>query len=353
MNTNTHKSSIENRPSAIGNLLRTETTRKGKTDRTEAIQLFAKTLVTVFLCEAGIMALLHVLGPKRQWGVILDPALLTVLSTPILYGLLVRPIWSSLRQRTRAVEDLRQYRERLEELVLARTTELTETNTQLRAEIKRRRALEGELLSVVERERQRTGRELHDGIGQQLTGIAFMVEALGRKLSEKSLSEEASYAEKINTRIHHASQQTHTLVKGLQPIDLERSGLAFALQELADDTQQLFNVSCRFTCEEPVGAPGITVATNLYRIAQEAITNAIKHGKARRITIALASGEEALTLRVDNDGLAFPAGQVAGKGMGLSIMHYRAEMIEGSLEIQQGPDGGTSVTCVVSNKTHA
>jgi signal transduction histidine kinase len=206
---------------------------------------------------------------------------------------------------------------------------------------------------VVERERQRTGRELHDGIGQQLTGIAFMVETLGQKLSEKSLSEEASYAEKINKRIGHAAEQTHTLAKGLQPIDLERNGLAFALQELADDTEQLFNVSCTFTCEEPVDAPGITVATNLYRIAQEAITNAIKHGKARSITVALAGSEEALTLRVDNDGSAFPAGEAPGKGMGLSIMRYRAEMIEGSLDIREGDDGGTSVTCVVSNKAHA
>jgi two-component system CheB/CheR fusion protein len=96
----------------------------------------------------------------------------------------------------------------------------------------------------------------------------------------------------------------------------------------------------------------VTVATNLYRIAQEAITNAIKHGKARIITIALTGGAEALTLRVDNDGLAFPAGKTPGKGMGLSIMRYRAEMIEGSLDIRKGPDGGTSVTCVVPNRTH-
>jgi signal transduction histidine kinase len=262
-------------------------------------------------------------------------------------------IFRDITERKKMEEDLRRHREHLEELVEARTTELTKVNRQLLEEISRRRGLERELLSVVERERQRTGRELHDGIGQQLTGIAFMVEALGQKLSEKSLSEEASYAEKVNRRIHHAAKQTHALVKGLQPIDLERSGLAFALQELAADTEQLFNVSCTFVCEKPVCTPGVTAATNLYRIAQEAITNAIKHGKARTITIALAGNEEALTLQVDNDGLAFPAGQVAGKGMGLSIMRYRAEMIEGSLDIRKGADGGTSVTCVVSNKASA
>ncbi len=332
---------------------RTEvTTPAGAREYKQTVRILVKMLATVFLCEAAVMILLQALSLKHGWHVIVDPVLLTILSTPALYWLFVRPVWLSLRQRTRAVEDLRQYRERLEELVLARTSELTETNTQLRAEIKRRKALERELLSVVDRERQRTGRELHDGIGQQLTGIAFMVETLGQKLSEKSLSDEASYAEKINKRIHRAAEHTHTLVKGLEPIDLERSGLAFALQELAADTGHLFNVSCTFACQEPICAPGVTVATNLYRIAQEAITNAIKHGKARTIAIALAGDAEALTLRVDNDGLAFPAGEAPGKGMGLSIMRYRAEMIEGLLDIRKGPDGGTSVTCVVSNRAH-
>ncbi|MFH1719054.1 MAG: PAS domain S-box protein, partial [Planctomycetota bacterium] len=188
-------------------------------------------------------------------------------------------------ERKQMEDDLMKHRERLEELVQARTTELTKVNAQLLEEFTRRTRLEKELLGIVEREQQRTGRELHDSIGQQLTGIAFMVEVLGQKLSDKSLAEEAAYAQKINRRIHHAAEQTHSLVKGLRPVDLDRSGLAFALQELAEDTQQLFSISCTFLCEDNVSVHSVSVASNLYRIAQEAITNAIKHGKTRNIRI--------------------------------------------------------------------
>lgn len=305
------------------------------TDRKEyrqTVRILIKMLVTVFLCEAAVMALLQTLPLKRGWHVIADPLLLTILSTPLLYWLLVRPV---------------------EELVKARTEELTQVNRQLLEEIVRRRALEKELLSIVERERQRTGRELHDGIGQQLTGIAFMIETLEQKLSMKSLAEEASYAGRINERVNQAADQTHNLVRGLQPIDLERSGLASALEDLAADTQQLFNVSCTFLCEPPVSVSGVAVAANLYRIAQEAITNAIKHGKARAIKLELSDDEESVRLTVVNDGLGFPAGPTCGKGMGLSIMRYRAEMIDGSLDIRKGRDGGTKVTCVVSKGTGA
>jgi signal transduction histidine kinase len=259
-------------------------------------------------------------------------------------------IFRDITERKRMEEDLKRHREHLEELVQARTTELTKVNKQLLEEITGRRRLEKELLSIVEREQQRTGRELHDSIGQQLTGIAFMVEALGQKLSDRSLSDEASYAEKISRRLNQAAEQTHNLVKGLQPIDLDRSGLAFALQELAADTEQLFNVSCTLLSEEAVSVHSVSAATNLYRIAQEAITNAIKHGKARNIRIELTGKDDYLTLRVENDGLDFPAGQTPGKGMGLSIMRYRAEMIDGSLDVRKGAAGGTSVTCVVSNR---
>ncbi len=247
-------------------------------------------------------------------------------------------------------DDLRRHHERLEELVQARTTELTKVNAQLLEEIARRRSLEKELLGVVEREQRRTGRELHDSIGQQLTGIGFMIEVLGQKLAEKSLTEEASYSEKINRRIRHAIEQTHSLVKGLRPVDLDRNGLAFALQELAVDTEQLFNITCTFMCEDNVTIYNVSVASNLYRIAQEAITNAVKHGKTRNITLELTEKNDCLILRVDNDGLDFPERTFAGGGMGLSIMRYRAEMIDGSLDIGRGAAGGTCVTCVVSNK---
>jgi len=250
-----------------------------------------------------------------------------------------------ITERKQMEEDLRQHREHLEELVQARTTELTKANKQLLREMEERKLLEKELLSIVEHERQRIGQGLHDSIGQQLTGIAFMMEVLGEKLAAKSLAEEIPYAEKIKSRLGQAAEQTRILAKGLHTIDLDRNGLVSAIQELASSTEELFNVSCSFKCNKPVSINDISVATNLYRIAQEAITNAIKHGHAKNITIGLAAEGGCLRLTVENDGLDFPAGLNSENGMGLRIMRHRAEVINSSLEVRKGDNGGTIVTC--------
>ncbi len=328
--------------------------RAGGTEYRKTVLLFTKMLVTIFVCEAVIMALLRTLRLKNGWEIVVDPVLLTILSTPLLYWLLVRPIWHSLRQRTRAVEDLRKYRECLEERVLARTTELTQTNRQLRSEIARREGLERELLSVVEQERQRIGQELHDSIGQQLTGIAFMMEVLGGKLADKSLAEEAPYAEKINAQVSRAVELARDLAKGLHPIDLDRNGLAAALQQLAADTEQLFDVSCTFSSDEAAPVSRISAPINLYRIAQEAITNAVKHGKAKNISVRLNCQDSHVVLSVENDGVDFPAEPGRVEGMGLKIMRYRAELMNSSLAVGKGARGGTIVTCVLpKEETHS
>ncbi len=321
--------------------------RAGEREYRKTVLLFTKMLVTVFACEAVVMALLQTLRLKNEWNIVVDPVLLTILSTPLLYWLLVRPIWHLLRQRTRAMEDLSKYRERLEERVRARTTELTQTNKQLREEIERRKGLERELLSVVEQERQRIGQELHDSIGQQLTGIAFMMEVLGEKLAGKSLTEEVPYAEKINARVSRAVDLARDLAKGLHPIDLDRNGLVAVLHELAADTEQLFNVSCTFASDKSVSVRRISAPINLYRIAQEAITNAVRHGKARNIRLRLSSENGNIVLSIENDGLAFPAEPGRVEGMGLKIMRYRAELMNSSLAIRKGAHGGAVVTCVL------
>jgi len=216
--------------------------------------------------------------------------------------------------------------------------------------ITERRRLERELLNIVERERRRTGLELHDSIGQQLTGISLMLEVLNEKLSEKSLEAEVAYAEKAHDRIVHAAEQVRNLAKGLSPIDLDRHSLGSAMRELAAHTEQLMGISCSINCDTAVSAKDASVAMNLYRIAQEAITNAVRHGKARNIRIGLASEHGWLTLMVENDGLGFPAGSGHDAGMGLRIMRHRAEVINGSLNIEKGAHGGTIVTCVLSNR---
>ncbi|UCF15158.1 MAG: PAS domain S-box protein, partial [Phycisphaerales bacterium] len=213
-----------------------------------------------------------------------------------------------------------------------------------------RKRLERELLNIVERERKRTGQELHDSIGQQLTGIALMLEALGERLADKSLADEVAYAEKAQERIVRAAEQTRNLAKGLHPIDLDRHGLVSAMRILAANTEQFFGVSCRLTCNEAVVTRDASVTMNLYRIAQEAITNAVRHGHTKSIEIGLASEHGWLTMTVENDGLEFSARAGLDEGMGLRIMRHRAEVINGSLDIRKGPKGGTIVTCVLSNR---
>jgi signal transduction histidine kinase len=241
---------------------------------------------------------------------------------------------------------------RAAQIIKVSTVNLTTINEQLQQEIKDRKRLERELLSIIERERQRIGQELHDSIGQQLTGIAFMMEVLGEKLSDKSLTEQMLYAEMINSRVSKATEQTHNLAKGLHPIDLDRNGLVSAIQELASNTEQLFDVSCTLKCENAVSINDVSVAMNLYRIAQEAITNAIKHGHAKNIRIDLIAGSGCLTLTVENDGLDLPAGANHSDGMGLRIMRYRAEVINSSLEVRKGTNGGTIVTCDLLNEDY-
>ncbi|OHB79560.1 MAG: hypothetical protein A2Z25_01725 [Planctomycetes bacterium RBG_16_55_9] len=229
------------------------------------------------------------------------------------------------------------------------TRNLAATNEQLQQEVEDRRSLEKELLSVIERERQRIGQELHDSIGQQLAGITFIAEALRGKLRHKSLTGEMPFAERISACVSQVAQQTRNLSKGLHPIDLDKNGLSPALEELAANTEQLFDVSCTLESEGTVVTKDPSVQIHLYRIAQEAITNAIKHGKARNVRIRLlARNPEGLRdseLSVENDGLAFPEKKAHGRGMGLRIMRYRAETINGSLDIRKGGHGGTLVTC--------
>jgi signal transduction histidine kinase len=202
---------------------------------------------------------------------------------------------------------------------------VAETNKQLQQEIEDRKSLEKELLSVIERERQRIGQELHDSIGQQLAGIIFMAEVLRSKLRHKSLANEITFAERISIHVNQVAQQTRNLAGGLHPIDIDRIGLISSLEELLVNTEQLFNISCALESDSRIEPTDSAVAINLYRIVQEAITNAIKHGKARNVRISLAAKNGRSELSVENDGMAFSSSRNHSRGMGLRIMCYRAE----------------------------
>jgi len=234
-------------------------------------------------------------------------------------------------------------------IISVSTANLVTTNEMLRQEVEDRERLEKELLNVIEQERQRIGQELHDSIGQQLTGIAFMTKKLERRLSNQSLFEEIPYAARIGTCVGEAAEQIRALAKGLHPVDLDRDGLVSALQELAANTEKIFGINCFLKFERDVSIDKVSVVTNLYRIAQEAITNAIKHGKATEISIELVLKNGYLKLIVENDGFDITNVKTHSKGMGLRVMRYRAEAINGSLEICKRTKGGAIVTCALPN----
>lgn len=211
-------------------------------------------------------------------------------------------------------------------------------------DITERKRLEKEILEISAREQRRIGQDLHDGLGQHLTGIAFLSKVLEQKLAAKSLGEVAKAAE-IAALVKQAVAHTRDLAQGLCPVQLEANGLVAALQELSSRTENLFNISCRLQCEHDILIHDNTVATHLYYIAQEAVGNAIKHGKAQHIVIGLSVVEERISMMVKDDGIGFPEGVDQYTGMGLHIMNYRARMINGSLTIQGDPEGGTTVTC--------
>jgi PAS domain S-box-containing protein len=214
-------------------------------------------------------------------------------------------------------------------------------------DITRHVELEREILAISEREQRRLGHDLHDDLCQQLAGIEFLSQRLASDLAARS-APGAPQAKEIAQMVQRAMTQTRELARGLSPVRLEAEGLADALRELAVGTRKVFGCDCRFRCDPPVLVPDHTVAIHLYRIAQEAVSNAIKHGRARRIEIGLTAKDCSVTLAVIDNGTGIPRRLTKRKGMGLQIMRYRAEVIGGALKVEPHPRGGTHVMCSVA-----
>ncbi len=210
-------------------------------------------------------------------------------------------------------------------------------------DITERKRLEREILEISDREQRRIGQDLHDGLGQHLAATELMSQVLEQRL-EVQAKEEAAQAAEIARHVRAAISQTRSLARGLSPVTLESEGLMSALRELAATTEEMFHVNCRFDGAAPVRVRGDAAATHLFRIAQEAVSNAIKHGKAKHIVIQARRFADHAALVITDDGVGFPR-KVKKTGMGLRIMHYRAGMIGAALRIEPAPDHGTTVVC--------
>jgi signal transduction histidine kinase len=260
-------------------------------------------------------------------------------------------IGSLAANRRRAELTLRQVRDELEERVRERTTdlearsaELQASNLEMHRQAAERREMQQAILEISEREQQRIGHDLHDGLGQELTGVAFLSKALAEGLASEGRRESQAALEVVGL-VNHAIGQARELARGLCPTELDTEGLGTALRQLALRAEALFGVECKV---EAGPAPCIrdkASEKHLYRIAQEAINNAVKHGHARRLQLGLKERKGLSIMTVSDDGAGFVPPPAGHKGMGLQLMNYRAGMIGGQLELRRLGKRGTLVKC--------
>jgi signal transduction histidine kinase len=214
-------------------------------------------------------------------------------------------------------------------------------------EIAERERLERQMLAISEREQRRIGQDLHDGLCQHLTGTALATHVLAESLAEGPPGA-AAQARKIVDLVEDGINLARGIAKGLHPVELQADGLMQALEEFTASSSELFGMDCCFECPLPVLVHGPTAATHLFRIAQEGVRNAIKHGRATRIIVSLEESEVGLQLAVCDNGAGIPKSAApASGGMGLRIMADRAKMIGGRFAAGPGPQGGTQILCLI------
>ena len=238
-----------------------------------------------------------------------------------------------------AVTRLRELRASLERRVAERAAALTR-------EISERERVQEELLRVSEREQRRIGRDLHDGLCQHLAATALNCQLLREDLAEQGVAD-AGRAQQIVDLIQNSIRLSRQSARGLDPVAMDAEGLMLALEEVAATTTELFRVRCSFECESPVLIHDSEIAEHLFRIAQEAVRNAVAHSRASFIAIRLETTEQGLELRIEDDGCGLGQGAEGSAGMGLRIMPQRARLIGADFAVSARPGGGTTVTCVL------
>jgi signal transduction histidine kinase len=272
------------------------------------------------------------LGGDAASGVTYDALIVPAWNSAIRFGFYILLI--GLLQRLKSLQQ--NLGEKIEERAVALTRESAE-----------RERLERDLLEVSEREQRRIGQDLHDGLCQHLTGTAIAGHVLAEKLASRGLPE-AQDSRRIVDHVEEAIVMARGMAKGLHPVELAADGLMQALDEFANTTSELFGVTCRFECDSPVLVRQPTTASHLYRIAQEAVGNAIKHGRADTIVIALENSEQGVRLTISDNGLGMPSTLPPGHGMGLRIMANRAKVMRAEFAYGPRASRGAEVVCIVA-----
>ncbi len=213
-------------------------------------------------------------------------------------------------------------------------------------DVTERRTLEKEISEISTREQQRIGQELHDGIGQELTGLGYLAETLFCDLQQRRAAE-TEIANELADGLQRTLEQARTITEGLVPVEIDADGLTSALRQLATATARRRGVACEFLCRQPASVGDTATATQVFRIVQEAINNAAKHARADTITLEVKTDDGQTIFEVRDDGVGIPADRGPSRGMGLRIMHHRAGVIGATLSVRPAGERGTCVRCLL------
>ena len=261
---------------------------------------------------------------------------------------------AAVAQQRRARQALLRSHAELERRVQERTRDLAAASAELQREAAEARRLEAALVSLSEAQQQALGRELHDGLGQLLTSLALMNASVQQRLQAQALPEAAAL-QRIGALIDQAGALTRSVARGLYPVALEFGGLPAALEQLAEHTRTHLHKDCELSIDARLSLRHPLAALHLYRVAQEALSNALKYGQAGRLRITLAREAGLCRLSVSDDGIGMDLAKIAaGSGLGLASMRFRAGLLGGRLEIRgNSPRPGTTVSLIYPDDMEA